>query len=202
MRFPSVVRQMGKVTGENRVYIEDYVYAYLNELKKEKNGLPVRVALYGHAFSREDIHFYLIYGASCIVDEMENGRDQDEIKKLFFNAYSLIGYVNIYERQELPGTEEGCYIFYESNEAMQNYMLSCYKRKNKAGENNEAKPADRDKRPDMGKGSVFTYVREILWKIFFCFTIIIAAVAVASISNYRYMYDFTMMAARALQPMR
>lgn len=26
MRLPSVVKQMGKVTGESRVYIEDYVY--------------------------------------------------------------------------------------------------------------------------------------------------------------------------------
>ena len=50
MRLPSVVKQMGKVTGESRVYIEDYVYTYLNEIKKEKNSLPVRVALYGHAF--------------------------------------------------------------------------------------------------------------------------------------------------------
>ena len=66
MHLPSVVKQMGKVTGENRVYIEDYVYTYLNELKKKKNSLPVRVALYGHAFSRETIHYYLIY-----VEEME-----------------------------------------------------------------------------------------------------------------------------------
>ena len=132
MRLPSVVKQMGKVTGESRVYIEDYVYTYLNELKKEKNSLPVRVALYGHAFCRENIHYYLIYGASGVVEEMENGRNQEEIGKQFFVGYSLIGYVNIYEKQNLPGTEEGCYIFYESNEAMQNYMLSCFKRKKKS----------------------------------------------------------------------
>ncbi|MGN0377305.1 MAG: hypothetical protein ACI4ED_06690 [Suilimivivens sp.] len=199
MHLPSVVRQMGKVTGENRVYIEDYVYTYLNELKKEKNNLPVRVALYGHTFSREDIHFYLIYGASCIVEEMENGRDQDEIRRLFFSAYNLIGYVNIYGKQELPGTEEGCFIFYESNEAMQNYMLSCYKRKNRLKEDPKRKRRDLKVKQETEEIPFFAYIKEILQKAFFCLAVMFAATAVAIISNYRCMYDFTMMAVRAVQ---
>lgn len=190
MHLPTVVRQMGKVTGENRVYIEDYVYTYLNEIKKEKSNLPVRVALYGHAFCRENIHYYLIYGASGIVDEMENGRDQEEIGKLYFAGYSLIGYVNIYEKQNLPGTEKGCYIFYESNEAMQNYMLSCYKRKSRLKE---------EERPKTGEKPGFSNIREFIWKMFLSLTVMMAAVAVAAIDNYRCMYDFTMMAARVLQ---
>lgn len=199
MHIPSVVRQMGKITGENRVYIEDYVYTYLNELKKDNNGLPVRVALYGHAFSREDIHFYLIYGASCIMDEMEYGRDQEKIGKAFFSEYSLIGYVNIYEKQKLPGTEEGCYVFYESNEAMQNYMLSCYKRQNRMEEKKQAVRQILAARSETGKNSVLIGIREILRKTLFCITIMLAAMAAAIISNYRCMYDFTMMAVRALQ---
>ncbi len=190
MHLPSIVRQMGKVTGENRVYIEDYAYTYLNELKKEQHGIPVRVALYGHAFCRENIHYYLIYGASCIVEEMENGRDQEEVKKTFFDQYSLIGYVNIYGKQELPGVEEGCCIFYESNEAMQNYMLSCYKRK---------KPSVLSKKRKPGGKFAFAYIKGMLKKTFLCLTIMIAAIAAAAIGNYKCMYDFTMMAARALQ---
>lgn len=199
MRLPSVVRQMGKVTGENRVYIEDYAYAYLNELKREKHGLPVRVALYGHAYSREDIHFYLIYGASCIVDEMENGRNQDEIREAFFAEYSLIGYVNIYEKKELPGTEEGCYIFYEANEAMQNYMISCYRIKDRIGEEKETVPRLMRLKKKKEETSAFTYIKEILRKVILSITVILAAVAAAIISNYSCMYDFTMMAARALR---
>lgn len=197
MRLPSVVRQMGKVTGENRVYIEDYVYTYLNELKKEKNSLPVRVALYGHAFCRENIHYYLIYGASGIVEEMENGRDQEEIGKLFFGEYSLIGYVNIYEKQSLPGTEEGCYIFYESNEAMKNYMLSCFKRKNRPKEKTAAEGYEK-RQSGEGRFS-FSCIRELLWKTFLSLTVMLTATAVTAIDNYRCMYDFTIMAVRVLQ---
>ena len=197
MRLPSVVRQMGKVTGENRVYIEDYVYTYLNELKKKKNNLPVRVALYGHAFCRENIHYYFIYGASGIVEEMENGRDQEEIGKLFFGEYSLIGYVNIYEKQNLPGTEEGCYIFYESNEAMKNYMLSCFKRKNRSKEKTAAEGC---KKRLSGEGGVsFSCIRELLWKTFLSLTVMLTATAVTAIDNYKCMYDFTIMAVRVLQ---
>lgn len=199
MHLPSIVRQMGKVTGENRVYIEDYAYTYLNELKKEQHGIPVRVALYGHAFNRENIHYYLIYGASCIVEEMENGRDQEEVKKTFFDQYSLIGYVNIYGKQELTGVEDGCCIFYESNEAMQNYMLSCYKRKNELKENKEAKPSILSKKRKAGGKFAFAYIKGMLKKTFLCLTLMIAAVAAAAIGNYKCMYDFTMMAARALQ---
>lgn len=199
MHLPSVVRQIGKVTGENRVYIEDYVYTYLNELKKKKSSLPVRVALYGHAFCRENIHYYLIYGASGIVEEMEKGRDQEEIGKHFFAEYSLIGYVNIYEKQNLPGTEEGCYIFYESNEAMQNYMLSCYKRKKKPDEEEEDSCRTYAGSRRMRKRAGLSFVRELLGKTFFGLTMMLTAVAVTTIDNYKSMYDFTMTAVRVLQ---
>ena len=125
MRLPKVVRQMGKITGEDRVYLEDYAYTYLKGIKREKHGLPVRAALYGHAFRRENKNFYLIYGASCVMEELEYGRDQEEIKEMFFDSYDLIGYVNIYERQEIAEGKDGCYLFYETNEAMLNYRLVC-----------------------------------------------------------------------------
>lgn len=190
MHIPPIVRQMGKVTGENRVYIEDYVYTYLNELKKKEQGLPIRAALYGRAFSREDIHFYLIYGASSIAEEMERGRKQEEIQKIFFRGYSLIGYVNLYPKQKLPGTEEGCYIFYETNEAMQNYMISCYQYGSRGRSRKEA---------EAKRNPVFTYMKEILRKAFLGITAILSAAAITIINNYSCMYDFTMMAVRALQ---
>ena len=188
MQLPLIVRQMGKVTGENRVYIEDYAYTYLNELKKKEPGLPIRAALYGHAFSREGVHFYLIYGASDIMGEMERGRKQEEIQKTFFPEYGLIGYVNLYPRQKLPGTDKGCCIFYESNEAMQNYMVSCYQ--NKAGIR---------KVMETKESSGFSYIKELLQKAFLGIMAVLSAIAITIINNYSCMYDFTMMAARALQ---
>ncbi len=190
MNLPAIVKQMGRIEGENRVYIEDYVYTYLNEIKQKKCGFPVRVALYGHAFSKDNKNFYLIYGASCIMEELENGKDQETIRKVFFDGYHLIGYVNIYDKQEITGAENGCYIFYEANVPMQNYMLSCYERKNKAV----------DKEKVLIKKNVNAdFCRNLLQKMLLAFAAIIAAVSVAIISNYNGMYDFVMMTVNALQ---
>lgn len=189
MRLPKVVRQMGRISGENRVYIEDYVYTYLSEIKKERRGFPVRVALYGHAFCKENQNFYLIYGASCIMEELENGRDQDEIKKLFFDSYDLIGYVNIYDRQEIADGKDGCYLFYESNESMQNYMISCYERKNKT-------PV-REKETEKGRNTGL--LKKLFQNILLGCAAVIVALAVAAIGSYGGMHDFALTAARALQ---
>lgn len=192
MHLPTIVKQMGKVEGENRVYIEDYVYAYLNEIKRKKYGFPVRIALYGHAFSKENKNFYLIYGASCIMEELENGRDQEEVRKLYFDGYSLIGYVNIYDKQEIAEAENGCYIFYEANVSMQNYMLSCYERKNKA-------VVDGISSTESESNTSKDFYRNLLQKVLLGFAAIIAAIAVIAVSNYNGIYDFAMMAASALQ---
>ena len=53
MHLPNIVKQIGKTDGEEKVYVEDYVYTYLNELKKEKEIFPVRVALFGIFTVRE-----------------------------------------------------------------------------------------------------------------------------------------------------
>lgn len=195
MHLPSIVRQMGKVAGENRVYIEDYVYAYLKELKRKQRGFPVRAALYGHAFVKENIHFYLIYGASCITDEMERGRSQEAVQKTFFGAYRLIGYVNLYENQALPSAGEGCYIFYEANEAMQNYLLACRQLKGKDDKDKDFSGAGGQRLKGF---LLFTYLREILLKTMLCLFTVLTAMAAAIIGNYSSMHEFTMMAAEAL----
>lgn len=132
MQLPNIVKQIGKTDGEERVYVEDYVYTYLNELKKEKEIFPVRVALFGSVFQKDEKNFYLVYGASCVIDELECGRDEEQVRKEYFGEHELIGYVNIYgKNHELPGKKEGYYVFYEKNEAMQNYLLFCYHKKEK-----------------------------------------------------------------------
>lgn len=191
MRLPSIVKQVGTIKGESQVYIEDYVYTYLHRLKKERIRLPIRVALYGHAFSRDDKQFYLIYGASNVVEEMENGRSQESIQEMFFQEYSLIGFVNIYDKKEPPQTGEGCYVFYESNEAMQNYLVSCYKRRD--GYSSQGKEMTA-----MQTGKPFMWV-ELLRKIGLGAIIIITAVAVTAVNNYGKMHEFVVMIVRAMQ---
>ena len=113
MQLPNIVKQIGKTDGEERVYVEDYVYTYLNELKKEKEIFPVRVALFGSVFQKDEKNFYLVYGASCVIDELECGRDEEQVRKEYFGEHELIGYVNIYgKNHELPG--KPCRIIYYS----------------------------------------------------------------------------------------
>lgn len=191
MRLPSIVKQVGTIRGESRVYIEDYVYSYLKRLKKERIRLPLRVALYGHAFSKDDKQFYLIYGASNVVAEMENGISQERIRKLFFKDYSLIGFVNIYDKKELPQSGDGCYVFYESNEAMQNYLVSCYKRKDKFSRQEKEFPVTLTGKPFL--------LVEFLRKIGLGAIIIIAAVAVTAIDKFEKMHEFAVMVVHAMQ---
>lgn len=199
MQLPSIVKQIGNIAGENRVYIEDYVYTYLNEIRAEKNCLPVRVALFGHACSKEQKCFYFIYGASCVIEELENGRNEEQVREQFFESYSLLGYVNIYnEKKELIDKKGGYYIFYESNEAMQNYLISRYERKNTGLiQEKETKQELGERKKAMEEKPAFW--EGLLQKLLYGFFIAIAAIAVVTIDDYNKMYDFTETAVQAVR---
>ena len=206
MRLPKVMRQVGKVTGNNRVYIEDYAYTYLNDLKAEGKNFPLRVALYGHAFQKEAQKFYLIYGASCVVEELETGRNQEQIAKAYFGDYSLIGYINLYSGGELPGQKEGCFIFYEKNEAMQNYLVSCYERKLRGHEDDRRNLICQKEKVSekilLKERTGSLCLRCFLQKLLLFLMVIIAALSALTISSYQQMSEFTEMAARAVQIMK
>ena len=206
MTLPSIIKKMGNITGENRVYIEDYAYSYLNALGEKSNGLPVRAALYGHAFTREEKRFFLIYGASHVVEELQDGRTQEQIQRDFFPEYSLIGYVNIYPGRRLS-EKDGYFVFYEANEPMQNYLVSCYKKRQKQTRQEaltaQAEEEKKESRAVFQKrifpGTFFDRVGEVLKKALLFFLTVLAAASVLTISNYAGMHDFTRMAAQAIQ---
>lgn len=193
MQLPSIIKKKGNVLGENKVYIEDYVYTYLNGLGEKITGLPIRIALYGHAWSKEEKKFFLIYGASCVVEELQRGRNQEQIQSQYFPDYSLIGYVNIYSNSKLS-EKDGYYIFYETNEPMQNYLISCY------GQKKEGKQQNVPALPkDVSNGSPLAKAGELLKKAFlFCLTVL-AAVSVLTINEYARMHDFTEMAVQVMK---
>lgn len=187
MQLPTMVKQIGAVDGNEKVYIEDYVYAYLNELKAEKKNLPLRAALFGHVYHKENQTFYLVYGAVSIVDELAFGRSEEQVRKEYFEEYELIGYVNIYgNKQELPGKKDGYYIFYEKNEAMQNYLLFCYRQM---------------KRKGIGSNETTSRfsIREVFKRLIYGVSIIILSIAVTTINDYKKMYGFVETAGRAAE---
>lgn len=184
MQLPAMVRLVGKISGEDRVYVEDYVYTYLHELKSDDEKLPIRVALYGHIFQNESRKFFMVYGAASVIDELANGKDEEQVRKEFFEEYELIGYVNIYgNKQEWPGKKNGYYIFYETNEPMQNYLLSCFERKKR--------------NPVPAEKSSFS-LGEAIRKLFYGACIIILTIAVTTINDYDKMYEFMETADRAV----
>lgn len=195
MQLPDIVKQIGKADEKERVYIEDYVYTYLHGLGKKtgtenagkakgQRTFPMRVALFGHAFRKEERNFYLIYGAANVIEELENGKNEEQIRKEYFAEYELIGYVNIYGGgQKMPGRKEGYYIFYEKNESMQNYLLYCYGRRMKA-------PV----RKEMKAGRIGNTIR----RFFYGGCIIVLAVAVTTINDYYKMHGFVEAADRAI----
>ncbi len=185
MELPTTVRQIGNVGGNGRVYIEDYVYTYLNELKTQKCNFPLRAALFGHVYHKGSQTFYLVYGAANIVDELAGGRNEEQVRKEFFALYELIGYVNIYgNKQELPGKKEGYYIFYDKNESMQNYLLFCY----------EQKKRKRDRKDRQASVSI----KDIIKRLIYGSCIIILTIAVTSINDYDKMYGFVKEAGKAV----
>lgn len=183
MQLPEMVRLVGKINGEDRVYMEDYVYTYLHDLKQDWEKIPIRVALFGHVYQNTGRKFYMIYGAASVIDELANGRDEEQVRKEFFSEYELIGYVNIYgKNQEWPGKKNGYYIFYESNESMQNYLIACFKRKNR--------------RNDAIKKEPFSF-GDTIRKIFYGAGIILLTLAVTTINDYDKMQGFVEAAGRA-----
>lgn len=195
MQLPDIVREIGKADEKERVYIEDYVYTYLHGLGKGGVGdsentagvqraFPMRAALYGHAFKKEGQKYYLIYGAASVIEELQNGKSEEQVRKEYFAEYELVGYVNIYGGgQKMPGPKEGYYIFYEKNEPMQNYLLSCYGRKIKT-------PVRRE----MRTGGIKSTIRNF----FYGGCIIVLALAVTSINDYYKMCGFVETADRAI----
>ncbi|NBJ91929.1 hypothetical protein [Parablautia muri] len=199
MQLPTMVKQIGKIKGDERVYLEDYVCTYLNELKMGKEVFPLRVALFGHVCRKENRKFYLIFGAASVIDELEYGRNEEQVRKEYFKEYELIGYVNIYgNKQKLPSSKEGYYIFYDKNEAMQNYLIFCYEKNGKHEETKADKEKTTEKLIHMHRKHSFFSIRDMIKRLIYGSCIIILAIAVSAISDYNKMYGFVEMTGRAV----
>lgn len=198
MKMPDIVKRIDCVDDKNRVYIEDYVYSYLNGLQAKTDIFPLRVALFGHVIQKENACSYMIYGASCVVEELAYGRNEEQVQKEFFEGCELIGYVNI-TRNKQPVSEngKGYFVFYESNEAMQNYLSFCYEREKKSKKRDEVienftRPCQENKK---------TCAVERLRQIFTLTLVVILAMAVCAVNDYDKMYGFVEMTEEAVHGM-
>lgn len=116
METTDIVIHKGEKDAKYHLYVEDYVISYLKNYGAEDNG-----SIFFYGKREQQNKKYRIYGA---------GR-QSHIS--FFAEYDLLDEITcrvttgmpIFYMRESSGTYElsGFYIFYQSNEAMQSYMI-------------------------------------------------------------------------------
>lgn len=199
MKMPEFVKWTGSADGKSRVYVEDYVYSYLNGLRAETDILPLRAALFGYVVKKENICCYMIYGACCVVEELEYGRSEEQVRKEYFEDYELIGYVNINKsKPAVPGKDKGYFIFYEPNEAMQNYLSFCYQRKRKKG-NGKKEVVTSGFPKNIWQGKGMGHAKDALRQIFMLVCVLVLAMAVCSVNSYDKMRGFVEMTGEAVR---
>ena len=101
-QIPKNVRQIGNVCDSSKIYIEDYVDTFLNQLC-EKEGEGVKGAfLVGEIVEESESDFIYIKGAICMQELQIKGKDYIieettwknacEMSKEFFGAGELLGW--------------------------------------------------------------------------------------------------------------
>ncbi len=131
MQIPINTRTIGKPSGIYVLYLEDYVYTFINKLLTEKinsdNVEFYEVSLYGKRFDEDGRSFLVISGAA------QNPFPEDK-GKLVFPSCTFIGNAKI-EANKASGLRldiavkntnivlDDFYIYYAQNEEMQNYLI-------------------------------------------------------------------------------
>lgn len=177
LRLPKNIRQIGRPGNQIKIYVEDYVVTYLNQIAQESPQEERLAILLGDTMMDEDTAVVFVNGA--VAARQVNIQDEhigftssiwsaiyDDIKK-YFGETKIIGWfltrpgksLRITEKitklhvDNFPGEgktlfvadplddeeafyiyrggelvrQEGYYIYYERNEAMQNYMVEAGK---------------------------------------------------------------------------
>lgn len=113
-QFPKNVRQIGNVSDEPKIYVEDYVDTYLNQLKEKAAKEPVMAVLAGEIVTQEGQEVVYISGAVRVEEvKTENGKLEfdieasdraEELRKEHFPTCQTIGWCLI-ESGNLMGRE-------------------------------------------------------------------------------------------------
>lgn len=101
-QFPKNVRQIGNVSDEPKIYVEDYVDTYLNQLKEKAAKEPVMAVLAGEIVTQEGQEVVYISGAVRVEEvKTENGKLEldieaadraEELRKEHFPTCQTIGW--------------------------------------------------------------------------------------------------------------
>lgn len=115
-QFPKNVRQIGNVSDEPKIYVEDYVDIYLNQLGAQAAEVPVGIVLIGEILSLEGQNVVCVSGAmrmkevrmegTEIVIEEEMLKELKEERKQFFPSSEEVGWCLIENGQPAGQNKE------------------------------------------------------------------------------------------------
>lgn len=101
-QFPKNVRQIGNVSDEPKIYVEDYVDTYLSQLRGKAADKPVAVLLLGEITMKEEQAAVFISGAlqmkeiqldgAEITIEKETQEELEKNKKKYFPKADVVGW--------------------------------------------------------------------------------------------------------------
>lgn len=114
-QFPKNVRQIGNVSDEPKIYVEDYVDTYLNQLKEKAAKEPVVAVLAGEIVTQEGQEVVYISGAVRIEEvkteqgkiayDIETADRAEELRKEHFPTCQTVGWCLV-ESGKLMGQEQ------------------------------------------------------------------------------------------------
>lgn len=103
--LPKNIRQIGQIQEDYRIYVEDYVTTYLNQVAggiRDKAGV---VLLLGESYEEDGKTFYFVRGAIASEDEYEIGKDElfpqtcwryfHERRQDYFSQMQVVGWALI-----------------------------------------------------------------------------------------------------------
>ena len=141
MELPKHTTQVGTIAANKKMYLEDYCISYMKQLTEEFPEDRKQIALYGTVEKEKSVEYAFVYGAALLgkgrgrTDSLTNSQKEEaeSIREEYFSDYQLVGVVistdavneNVfwlgYGNKSIP--MDGYYIFYDTNEAMLNFMM-------------------------------------------------------------------------------
>ena len=149
-QLPKNVRQIGNVSDSSKIYVEDYVDTFFNQLCEKVDQGPVGAFLVGEKVQEEDEDYIYVYGAIQMQEVIQKGRDvfiDDntwkngcELCKEYFGDAEILGWFltnagqalevnhNIMKvHQKLFSREKSIFVVKEAREKEEKYFVHKYK---------------------------------------------------------------------------
>lgn len=74
-QLPKNVRQIGNVSDSSKIYVEDYVDTFMNQLSEKADQTPMGAFLIGETVQEESEDYIYVYGAIQMKEITQKGRD-------------------------------------------------------------------------------------------------------------------------------